>query len=309
MISYIKLVLKEYSAQKIGQKSAAFAYFSIFAIGPLLLVILGIVGLIYGSSDKNNVILGPVNDYLGNNAADTINSLLQGLQSTKSGLLAISLGVVGLILTASGLLEQAQVVFNDIFKAVKKSGQGIKLTIFLKLKNIISIVLGVIIYIGLLSATGIITSVVGKEIDFPFVISSLSIITTIVLGGVILGLGYRLLPLVVIPYKTCITSGIIITAALTIISQTLFLLVANNATAGAYGVAASVIILMLFLNYTAQLIFLGAIGIKVYSKLKNNVLLPKKYGSKQYSLDTYFSKKSVVTMIERAKQGFYNSKK
>ena len=105
-------------------RAAAIAYFTIFSIAPLLLVVIAIAGLVFGPDAARAAIMGQFTGLMGKGSGEALQSMLQsaGSQSNKAGAIATIIGVVTLLITASGAFSEIQTSLNKIWKAEPKTG-------------------------------------------------------------------------------------------------------------------------------------------------------------------------------------------
>jgi len=105
-------------------RAAAIAYFTIFSIAPLLLIVIAIAGLVFGRDAAQAAIMDQFSGLMGKGSGDALASMLQsaGGQSQKSGTIATIIGVVTLLITASGAFGEIQSSLNKIWKAEPKAG-------------------------------------------------------------------------------------------------------------------------------------------------------------------------------------------
>lgn len=113
-----------FSNDEIMSRAAAIAYFTIFSIAPLLLIVIAIAGLVFGRDAAQAAIMGQFTGLMGKGSGDALQSMLQsaGSQSQKSGTIATIIGVVTLLITASGAFGEIQSALNKIWKAEPKAG-------------------------------------------------------------------------------------------------------------------------------------------------------------------------------------------
>src|SRR6478609_6103812 len=100
-IDLVKDTFKEWSEDKAARLGAALAYYTIFSIGPLLLVIIGIAGLVFGPAAAKGQIEGTLRNVVGNGAS-AIQSILENSSKTSSGIIATVIGTVTLLMGAAG---------------------------------------------------------------------------------------------------------------------------------------------------------------------------------------------------------------
>src|SRR2546423_8061445 len=120
----IKDTVSGFMADEALSRAAAIAYFTIFTIAPLLLIVIAIAGLVFGREAAQAAIMGQFSGMMGKGSGDALASMLQsaGSQSQKAGTIAAIIGVVTLLITASGAFGEIQSSLNKIWKAEPKTG-------------------------------------------------------------------------------------------------------------------------------------------------------------------------------------------
>ena len=120
----IKDTVSGFSSHEAMSHAAAIAYFTIFSIAPLLLIVIAIAGLVFGREAAQAAIMGQFSGLMGKGSGDALSSMLQsaGSQSQKSGTIATIIGLVTLLITASGAFGEIQSSLNKIWNAEPKAG-------------------------------------------------------------------------------------------------------------------------------------------------------------------------------------------
>jgi len=280
MLGFLKALVRLFGQDKGSQMSAAFAYTAIFSIGPLLLVLVSIVGFIYGQRAASGQLFAQLAGVVGPDTAKTLQDLVAHTSSGGKNVVALAIGIIGTLFAAAALTAQLQNSFNTILKAAADPGAGIKFTIYTKLKNILVVLIGAAVAIASVSISALITGL-GKSFWLELFNNFLSLIIFIS----VLYLIYRVLPDVVIPRKLAVKSAAAVAMLFLIGKVILGFIIGRNSTAGAYGAAAAAIVLLLWFYYSAQIMLLGAEGIKIYGEKNNIAFDPKRYTIKRRRLE------------------------
>jgi membrane protein len=290
LFKFVKQVFQEFEQDKAGQMSAAFAYTAIFAIGPLLLVLISIVGFIYGEKAASGQLFNSLKDVVGLDAAKTIQDVVANTHQSGKNVLAFAVGVVVSLLAAAALTSQLQNSFNNIFRIVPDPKAGIKRIIYVRLKNILILASGGVILVAstVLSA---VASGLGHRVQNTTPTGTIEAINTAVSLLVFIGilyLLYRVLPDVHIPRRIVICTAVAVSLLFMLGKIVLGFVIGRNGTASAYGAAASLVVLLLWFYYSAQILILGAEGMKVYGLRHSLVYKPKLYNLKRrsFNIDT-----------------------
>jgi membrane protein len=283
LFRYLKQVISEFGQDKAGQLSAALAYTSIFAIAPLMLLVISVVGFFLGEKAVAGQLYDQLQGVVGSQAAKTIQDAVIHTHQSQHGTLAFVVGFVGTLLAAAALTGQLQHAFDVIFSVVPNPKAGFKNTVYTKFKNALILIIGSLVITASLLASALISSV-GKGLQArygtpAFTLQVTNIAVSLAVFILIIYLMYRVLPDVVLPRKNVAAASVVIGLLFLLGKVILGYVIGHNGTASAYGAAASLIVLLLWFYYMGQIIFIGAEGIKVYLNNRGHI-----YKSKRYTL-------------------------
>lgn len=282
MFGSIKKVFGEFGKDKAGQMSAAFAYVGIFAIGPLLLVLVSLVGFIYGQKAASGQLFNQLSGTVGPDTAKTLQNVVAHTNHSGRGAVALIFGIIGLLLAAGGLTAQLQNSFDVILRAAPDPKAGIKFTIHTKLKNIIVVMVAAVVVVASVVLSAVIDKA-GKGVGLEVLNAVVSWLVFIA----VLYMVYRFLPDVRVPRMLVLKTAVVVSLLFLVGKIILGFVIGRNGTASAYGAAASLVVLLLWFYYTAQILLLGAEGIKVYAESRKLEFPPKRYAIKLKELDVY----------------------
>jgi len=281
----LKSAAMEWSLDKCPQLGAALAYYTIFSLAPLVVVLLGLFGLIYHNSEQARDKILELLRYLTDPSAlkviqDIANNAAQPKASTLATLIGISIAIFG----ASGIFGQLQDALNTIWKVKAKPNQGV--WGFLRARFVSFGMVGGVCFLLLVSLT--VQGLLHGLHDY---------LGTILPGGQVLGLGifylfdlaivallfamiFRCLPDVKIAWRD-VWTGALLTAIFFLIGKFLLgLYLASGAGTSAYGAAGSLVTLLIWVFYSAQILLFGAEFTKVYANTHGSRLEPKEYAVK-----------------------------
>jgi membrane protein len=296
LFTFCKKVYSEFSEDKGGTLSAAFAYFAIFAIAPVLLILITIAGFVFGEKAASGQLFVNLSDWVGPSAAKSIQSAVAHTHQSGGGIVALVVGAVVTILAAVGLSNQLQNSFDIIFDAVPDPKSSIKRTVYTKIKNLILLAgTGLVVVVSIVAST--LVAALGERMRQhinipPLALESMNALVSFCIFVAILYLIYKFLPDVFIVSLLFMVGKIV-----------LGIVIGRNATASAYGAAASLIVLLLWFYYSAQILLLGAEGIKVYGDNHGLVYKAKKYTLKRRTLNVDLGDNLIGRSIEKFAQG------
>lgn len=262
--------------------SASLAYYTIFSIAPLLIIILSLAGLFLGADAASSKLYYEIREYVGADAALQIQSVVKNLQfSGKTGIALIS-GIATLMLGASSIFLEIQDSINTIWRVKAKPKKG-----WLKMLQNRFLSFSLILSLGfLLMATLIINVVVNalsKKINqyLPDLTERLVELVNLCISffviSTLFGIIFKFLPDVKIRFKD-VRSGAIFTAVLFMIGQFLIgLYLKYSAQGSAYGTSGSLIVLLVWIYYTAAILYIGAEFTRVYTEANCGKIEPAEY--------------------------------
>lgn len=302
IIAIGKQFLAQYNQDKIGQLSAAFAYGALFAIGPLLLIIISVAGFIFGDQAVRGTLFSQLTDVMGAETAQTIEDAVAATRQSSSGITAFIIGTAGLLLAAAALTSQMQNTFNVIFSVVPDPKAGLKRTVYVRLKNISLVLLG-----GLFVAASIVVSTlifglgdtINDNLNLPAVtLEVLNNFVSFVILATITYFIYKVLPDVKIPRNMALLAACAVSLLFLLGKILLSVIIANNGAVSAYGAAASLVTLLLWIYYSGQILFIGAEGIKLYATNHDIIFKPKKYNLRRTTI--YLDGDSRISRLAQA---------
>jgi membrane protein len=311
LFNYFKQVFGEFGKDKVGTLSAALSYTALFAIAPVILVVISVVGFFFGEKAVQGRIFTSLSDIIGPNAAHTLQNAIVHTHHSTHGTLAFTVGFIGTVLAAAALTNQLQNAFDTVFAVVPDPQAGLKHTIYSKIKNALILIFGSLIVAASVLATALVSALgdrLQESLGIPsFTLQIINIAGSLAIFVLILYLIYRYLPDVVLPRKAVFYTAVVIGVLSLIGKIILGVVIGHNGTASAYGAAASLITLLLWFYYSGQILFLGAEGMKVYLNNRGYVYKPKKFTLRQKSVNIRVKNNVRGRMAERFAHGFTKS--
>jgi len=251
--------------------SASLAYYTVFAIAPLIILMIAIASLVLHHIDFKDTLYPEVSRFAGKDATEQIHAIVKHLQlSGKTGLALIT-SIIILLIGASSIFIDIQDSLNIIWKVKEKPKNG-----WLKLLKNRFLSFSLIIILGfLLLVTLIITIAINslsKELaqylpGLSFAIFDLlNLVISLVIIAVLFGILFKFLPDVKLSWRE-VRSGSVFTAIMFILGQYLIgIYFKYSAAASAYGAAGSLIVLLVWIYYTSAILYIGAEFTKAYSR-------------------------------------------
>lgn len=263
--------------------SAALAYYTVFALAPLLMIIFFVLGTIFGADVKvQDRVFAELNGMVGANAARQLQETIEKISLAKKSGFAIATGVITLLLGATGVFVEIQDSINMIWKVKAKPKKGwIKLVTNRILSFSMIISLGFLLIVSLL-VNGLVAALMDQLNQyFPditvLLLTILNLLFTFVVITVLFGIIFKFLPDVEIRWKD-VRIGAIFTAVLFMAGRYLIgLYIETSGPGTAYGAAGSLIIILLWVYYTAAILYFGAEFTQVYAETYGCKIKPASY--------------------------------
>jgi len=262
--------------------SASLSYYTIFSLPPLCIIILSVTGLFFGREAVTGQFYGQINGLVGNEAASQIQETIKNMELSDSSTFAAIVGVIVLLIGASGVFAEIQSSINFIWGLKAKPKKGFKKFVKNRLMSFSMIgAMGFLLLVSLMINT--VMDVLNHRLvkHFPnatvilFYILNILIVFAII--TFLFSIIFKTLPDGKLAWKdTLIGSGV--TAILFMIGKLCISLYLGSSTvATAYGAAGSVIIILVWVYYSAIILYYGAEFTKVYSKLYGQKIIPNDY--------------------------------
>jgi len=280
--SLLKQTYSEWLEDKAPQLGAALAYYTVFSLAPLILVLLAIVGLLFHNDPGAwNKLTEQMSAFLDKSGVEMVRNIAQKASHPSKGVLATVIGVLLALFGASGVFGQLQDALNSVWGVKAKPGGGI--WVFLRSRFLSFAMVGGICFLLLVSLTlesvlrGFshwVQSVMPGGIVVALVVYWIFDLAMVILLFAII---FKYLPDAEIQWRD-VWIGATITAILFAIGKwALGLYLASGSAASAYGAASSLITLLLWVYYSAQILLFGAEFTQVYASEAGRGVKPDKY--------------------------------
>jgi len=242
---------------------AALAYYTAFSLAPLLIIVIAIAGLAFGQAAARGEIVGELTSLVGPDSAKAVEAMLAGSSESGRGLMASIVGFVTLLIGATSVFGELQSSLDRIWKApAMPQTAGLLTTLRERLFSF-----GMVLAIGFLLLVSLVIgaalTALGKWSGamVPGALVALQVINLAVGFGIttaLFAMTYRLLPRVSIEWSD-VWMGAVVTAGLFTVGKYLVgLYIGHAGTSSAFGAAGSLIVVLVWVYYSAQIFLLGA---------------------------------------------------
>jgi membrane protein len=285
LLNVIVETFKEWQEDQAPRLAAALAYYTTFSLAPLLVVVIAIAGLLGAGEATQSLVMDQVEDLVGQEGRDFVGSMIDNASSTSSGVIASILGTVTLFIAALGAFNELQNALNRIWdvepKPIKGLGKQVwnfiskRLLSFSMLLGIGFLLLVAMVVSAALSAISeyinsipLFSNVIFQVLNFLF---SLALIT------LLFALIFKYVPDVEVSWRSVWLGAAITAIFFTIGKQLIGLYLGRSDIGNTFGAAGSLALILIWVYYSSQILFLGAEFTQVYAKRKGNQPAPAKH--------------------------------
>jgi membrane protein len=258
----LRAALSDWVSHRCPSKGAALAYYTLFSLAPILVLVIAIAGFFYGVDAAQGQLMGQLKGLMGAKGAEAIQLVLAGAHNKDSGVWATIVASVLLVVGATSVFAELKDSLDDIWGVPPPANAGWWDTVRTRLLSFgLILVLGFLLMVSLVvsAALAVLEHYVGglwkdATVLLGWIASALSFLVIATLFGVI----YKLLPRIKLSWHDVIIGALGTAALFTLGKFAIGLYVGNSGVADSYGAAGSLIALLLWVYYSAQIFFFGA---------------------------------------------------
>jgi len=274
----IKQTFSEWSRDKAPRLGAALAYYTVFSLPPLLVIVIAILATIFNPEDVQNELNGQFKSMLGEEGQAAIAALIAGAQKGHSGTIATAIGIGALVFGALGLFVQLKDALNTIWGVRVKSGRGMLGLVRDYLLSFTMVVgIGFLLLVSLVvsAALSAALTLFSNQIAIPEAAGyALDLGISFLVVTVLFAMTFKVLPDVEISWRD-VWLGAAVTSILFNVGKFLIgLYIGQAAFTSSYGAAGTVLIVLVWAYYSAQILLFGAEFTKVHARMRGSIIKP-----------------------------------
>jgi len=271
---FIQQVLRDFSGDECPSMAAALAYATLFALPSLLLIMIFITGLVLGPKAASGEIQSRLSGAIGPQAAGQIQTMVSGVAHNRTGgLVATALGIIGLIVSATGVLMQLQQCLNKAWK-VKVVGSGIKRFAMKRVRSgLLLVALGVLATVSV-AASSVITTL-ARLLPFAGAAHAAEMVVSLLTFSFLFGAILKILPDVRLDWSDVWIGGLLIAVLFVVGKFLLAIYLAHAGKASAYGAAGSLAMILMWAYYSALILLLGVEATQVWVRQRGRDAPPR----------------------------------
>ena len=284
VLSVFRTALRSWWDDDAPRLGASLAYYTLFAIAPVLLVATAIAGMVFGAEAVRGEIVGQLDHLVGREGAKAVETLLEGASQRRAGIVATMVGSVAFVVAATGAFLELQAALNTIWRVKPNPGVNLKAFVIDRVRSF-----GLVVAVGFLLMVSLAVTAAlaaldgwlsGRFPNMPLLLSVVTVLVSLIVTAALFALLYRVLPDVHLRWRD-VTTGALVTAVLFTLGQQLIsLYLGQSSVASSYGAAGSVMILLLWVYYSCQILLLGAEFTRAYALHQGSQPLPESFAER-----------------------------
>ena len=269
----------EWHADRVPRLGAALAFYTLFSLAPLLVVVIAIAALGFGREIASTQLIKQIETFIGPEGARVIQATIENTSRPSSGITATLIGLATMLFGTTIVFTELQDALNMIWKVTLKPGRSMAIGLMWDRFLAFTVVLGMSVLLLLsILATAVLHAILPifgtllpSQVDW---LQTVNFGFSLVVVTLLFVMVYKVLPDVEIPWEAVLV-GAVVTGVLFMIGKFLIeLYLRYSATAAVYGAAGSLVILLMWIYYSAQIVYFGAEFTKVYAKHRGYKVVP-----------------------------------
>jgi membrane protein len=268
--AFVRDVLREWQRDNPLAHGAALAYYALFSLTPLLVLVIIIAGLVLGRAAAQGEVVAQIQDLVGPDTARAVQDMVARASQPASGVVPTLVSLAAIVLGASGLVGQLRSSLNQIWGVPPTAGGGIRAMLRHRM-----VALGLICGMGLLLLlSALLSTVLAIAHDlvarhFPIfarVLPLANFVLSLAVSTALFAMIYEFLPDIDLPWREVWLGGAVTAVLFTIGKSLIAVYLGRAGAASIYGAAGSLVLLLLWIYYSVQILLLGAEVTEVYAR-------------------------------------------
>jgi membrane protein len=261
MLSHLKEAFRSWREDHASRLGAALSFYTALSLAPLVILALSIIGIVFERESAEAQILRQIQGLMGTDGTQAIKTVIDNAQEPATSKVAAGIGLIMLFVGASGVFVELQNALNIIWKVEPKKTKGI--LHFLRRRFLsFSMVLGIgfLLLVSLILSTLI--AALGEMIRGLPIIEILAVVLNFIVSfGIIsflFAMIFKFLPETYVPWRAVWPSALLTSLLFSIGKFLIGLYLGNSSIGSAYGAAGSLVVVLVWVYYSAQILFFGA---------------------------------------------------
>jgi membrane protein len=262
----LKSAVDQWFSHRSARLGAALAYYSVFSMGPLLLIVIAVAGLFFGADAVRGSLSSQFRSLLGETGSKAVEAMLAGASTPQSGQIAAAVGVVLLIVAALGVVVQLKDAMNTIWEVDAPKDAGFwwyARTYLVSLAGIVG--LGFMLAVSFVVSAALATLSQWAGTTYSSIGAVLDFVASIAVLSGLFAMLFKLFPDTEIAWRDVVPGAIVTAILFTVGKLAIGWYIGTQGLESTYGAAASLVVLLIWVYYSAQIVLFGAELTRAYA--------------------------------------------
>jgi membrane protein len=267
----------QWQEDEAARLAASLALYTLLSLAPLLVIAVAAAGLAFGAEAARGQISHQLSAIVGPQAGQAIEGLVANAHAPSAGIASTVIGLVVLLFGASGVFGELQSTLNLIWEVKPKPGRGIRGLLrdrFLSFSMVMGVAFLLLVSLIVSAALASITAHFKHLIPLPVLGEALNFLVGLAVSSALFSLTFKTVPDVKIAWRDVWVGGFVTALAFSVGKTLLAWYVGRSATVSPFGAAGSLVALIVWIYYSAQILFLGAEFARVYAVRRGSGVVP-----------------------------------
>jgi membrane protein len=275
----VKLTGAEWFNDNVFRMSASLAFYTIFSLAPIIVIVIAIAGLIFGEQAATNQLVHEVQNVAGSQVARAVREVVKNVATSPGGPVAATFGLLALLLGATGVFAELQMALNEIWDVQINPNRSMVKGLVRSRLVALAVVLGIslLLLISLLLSAGLsgAATLLGDRMPIPWFWEALNALVSLLLATLLFMMVYKMLPDVRITWRDVALGGFVTALLFTLGKLLIGQYLGRLSISSTYGAAGSFAILLVWVYYSTLVCFLGAEFTQVYARRYGSGIRPE----------------------------------
>lgn len=274
----IKEAASDWSHDRAPRLGAALAYYTVFSIVPLLIIIIAIIGMVFGQDAAQSAIMQQIAGLVGEQSAAALKDMIERANQPSTGILSTVIAIGTLLIGASAFFGELQSALNTVWGLEPREGLGLWGFVksrFLSLVTVLGTAFLLLVSLVLSTALSAFGKWFGALLPWPeFVLHIINIAVSFAVITGLFAMIFKILPDAHIAWRDVWVGAALTSALFTVGKFAIGLYLGKSNVGSAYGTAGSLVVVLVWVYYSAQILLYGAEFTQVYANRRGERIVP-----------------------------------
>jgi membrane protein len=264
----LRAAIKSWLGDRAPSMGAAIAYYTVFSLAPVLILIIAVAGLAFGQRAAEGALVDQIAGLVGRESAGAVQAMLRSASGTRSGIIATLAGLGALVLAATGVFGELQAAFNVIWKAPPATGGGMRTLLKVRLRSLLLIMaIGLLLMLSL--ALGTALAAFSAYLDrllpgLPVILDTVNFVFSLAVTTVMFALMFKILPDAGVQWPDVWIGAAASALLFNVGRHFISLYIGSSGVSSTYHAAGALVLILVWIYYSAQILLFGAELAKAY---------------------------------------------